>query len=237
MFVQSQRRKYNQHKTTMKTYVAYYRVSTAQQSKSGLGLEAQRETVTRFAQGYPIVNEFTEKESGKNDNRVKLQEAIAYAKANNATLLIAKLDRLSRNVKFIFELRDAGVDFVCCDLPDCNTLTLGIFASFAQHERERISQRTKDGLAVAKKRGVVLGKPENLTAKARANGLVVRKANAANNQANRQAAEIVQSSLKAGNSLREIAAKLNGLGFRTRRGNLFSAMQVKRLSELPAKNN
>ncbi len=220
------------HHPATKQFVCYYRVSTAGQAKSGLGLEAQKITVEKFAGTYPIIAEFTEVESGKKSDRVELQNAIKHAKAADATLLIAKLDRLSRNVKFIFELKEAGVDFVCCDLPDCNTLTLGIFAAFAQHERERISQRTKDGLAAAKSRGIKLGNPSNLTHEARASGICSHSQKARSSDANRQAAEMIRMYTKDGLSMRAIARKLNSLGMRTRRGKMFTPVQVKRLTIL-----
>ena len=215
-----------------KRYVCYYRVSTSSQAKSGLGLDAQRVTVEKFAGTSSIIAEFTEIESGKKSDRVELHNAIRHAKDSGATLLIAKLDRLSRNVKFIFELKETGVDFVCCDLPDCNTLTLGIFAAFAQHERERISQRTKDGLAAAKSRGKQLGMPSNLTPEARAKGISSRIQNARTNDANRQAAEMIRMYTKDGLSVRAIARNLNTLGMRTRRGKLFTPIQVQRLTKL-----
>ncbi len=215
-----------------KRYVCYYRVSTSSQAKSGLGLDAQRVTVEKFAGTSSIIAEFTEIESGKKSDRVELHNAIRYAKDSGATLLIAKLDRLSRNVKFIFELKETGVDFVCCDLPDCNTLTLGIFAAFAQHERERISQRTKDGLAAAKSRGTQLGMPSNLTPEARAKGVSSRIQKARTNDANRQAAEMIRMYTKDGLSVRAIARNLNTLGMRTRRGKLFTPVQVQRLTRL-----
>ena len=114
----------------MKKYVAYYRVSTAKQGASGLGLEAQRASVhsyTRSAES--IIAEYTEVESGKHDNREQLHAAISHAQRSSATLVIAKLDRLSRNAGFIFALRDSGVDFICADMPEANTLTIGIFAT------------------------------------------------------------------------------------------------------------
>jgi len=143
-------------------YVVYYRVSTKEQGKSGLGLEAQKAEVNRFLkEDDSIIKEFTDIDSGKNDNRVELQKAIEHAKKENAKLLIAKLDRLSRSVSFIFQLRDSKVDFVCCDLPDANTLTIGIFATMAQHEREVISKRTKAALAARKAKGFKLGTPSS----------------------------------------------------------------------------
>lgn len=137
----------------MKQYVSYIRVSTDKQGQSGLGLEAQRETCERFAGQNPIIEEFVEVESGRDDHRPVLQKAIAYAKKHGATLLIAKLDRLSRKVSFIFKLMDDKVDFVAADLPEFNTLSIGIFATFAQYEAERISQRTKDALQAKIARG------------------------------------------------------------------------------------
>ncbi|WP_229370339.1 recombinase family protein [Fibrivirga algicola] len=122
-------------------YVAYYRVSTKQQGDSGLGLAAQQTAVASFVRG-PIVAEFTVVELGKNNGRVQLAQAIERAKREGAVLVIAKLDRLSRNASFILTLRDSGVNFQCVDLTDANTLTIGIFATLAQHERELISSRT-----------------------------------------------------------------------------------------------
>ena len=214
----------------MKNYIAYYRVSTAKQGRSGLGLQAQQDTVKNFlGSNGNLVAEYTEVQSGKSNARVELLKAIAQCKQDKATLLIAKLDRLSRNVAFIFELRNSGVDFVCCDLPDLNTLTLGIFATFAQHEAERISQRTKDGLRAAKRKGVVLGMPANLTKQARAKGMKARINNARTATANVQASELIKMYNKDGLSLRTIASKLNESGYTTRRGAEFTAMQVKRL--------
>ena len=133
-------------------YVAYYRVSTQRQGESGLGLDSQRETVRAFLHGNAqnLLAEFTEVESGKKDTRKELAKAIAKAKELGARLIIAKLDRLSRNASFIFQLRDSEVDFVCCDMPEANTLTIGIMAVMAQHEREVISTRTKEALKAKK---------------------------------------------------------------------------------------
>ncbi|GAB3244119.1 hypothetical protein GCM10027346_41510 [Hymenobacter seoulensis] len=137
-----------------KPFVSYYRVSTLKQGQSGLGLEAQQAAVKAFVlDPSRIVGEFVEVESGKRNQRPQLQAAIEAARQQGATLLIAKLDRLSRNAGFIFALRDSGVDFVCCDMPDANTLTVGLFAVIAQHERETISKRTRDALTAKKARG------------------------------------------------------------------------------------
>ncbi len=159
----------------------------------------------------------------------QLLAAIAAVRQHNATLLIAKLDRLSRNAGFILALRDSGVDFVCCDMPDANTLTVGIFTLVAQHERETISKRTKDALAAKKARGAVLGQPQNLTRAAIAKSLQVRKINAVENPQNRQAMRLAESLHKQGLSLQQIATELNEAGFRTRRGQAFFKMSVQRL--------
>ena len=146
--------------TPASKFVAYYRVSTTGQDESGLGEKAQKMAVQAHLAASPeaeLVAEFREVESGKKKNRPELAEAIKLCKRHKATLIIAKLDRLARNVHFISGLMESGVDFVACDNPHANRLMVHILAAFAEHERELISQRTKDGLAAAKARGVVLG--------------------------------------------------------------------------------
>ncbi len=157
-------------------FVAYYRVSTERQGRSGLGLEAQRQAVAGYLNGgrWKLLREFTEIESGKVNTRPKLGQAIDLCRVTGATLVIAKLDRLSRNAAFLLTLRDSGVRFVAADMPDANALTVGIMALIAQHEREAISQRTKEALAAAKRRGVKLGNPHGARPLRRA-----RKGNAA----------------------------------------------------------
>lgn len=144
----------------MSKAIAYYRVSTDRQGKSGLGLEAQNATVQQFAifKQWEIVGEFTEIESGKKNNRPQLQEALKQCLKQKAILVIAKLDRLGRNVAFISSLMESKVEFVAVDNPHANRLMLHLLAAFAEHEREQISTRTKEALKAAKKRGVVLGK-------------------------------------------------------------------------------
>ena len=173
--------------------------------------------------------EFVEIESGKKNQRPQLLAAIAEARRVGATLLIAKLDRLSRNAGFVFALRDSGVDFVCCDMPDANTLTVGLFAVLAQHERETISRRTKDALKAKKARGAQLGTPVNLTNDARATGRAAMQANAREHQANRQAARLAGLLRAQGHSLPQIAAELTAAGYRTRRGGVFHPTTVLRL--------
>lgn len=213
----------------MKKYVAYYRVSTAKQGASGLGLEAQSAAVATFLKGATLVAEFVEVESGKKNYRPQLNAAIAAAKSEGAVLIIAKLDRLSRNAGFIFALRDSGVDFVCCDIPDANTLTVGIFAVIAQHERETISKRTRDALQAKKARGEKLGTPENLTEAVREQGFVARQRNAREHSGNRQATALIVSRRSQNASFNQIAAELNNLGFTARRGGAFNQKQVQRL--------
>lgn len=140
-------------------FVAYYRVSTDQQGRSGLGLEAQQSTVRAFVdnQKGQLVAEFEEVESGKRKDRPELAKAIELAKMMDATLVIAKLDRLARNAYFLLSLRDAGVKFVACDMPHANNLTITIMAAVAEEEAVMISQRTKAALKAARERGVKLG--------------------------------------------------------------------------------
>jgi DNA invertase Pin-like site-specific DNA recombinase len=150
-------------------FFSYLRVSTDQQGERGYGLDAQRAAIMTYLNGGPweLLGEFVEVESGKRGDRPKLAAALAACKRQGAKLIIAKLDRLSRNVAFIATLMDGKVDFVCCDFPQANRLTLHIMAAVAEHEREMIAERTKAGLAAAKDRGVRLG--SSVTALAQAN--------------------------------------------------------------------
>lgn len=138
-------------------FIAYYRVSTDHQGINGLGMDAQREAVRRFLNGGILLAEFSEVESGKRRDRPELAKALEVCRIEKATLLIAKLDRLARNAAFVLGLRDSGVEFIACDMPQANRLTIGILAVIAEHEAQMISQRTKEGLAAARRRGVKLG--------------------------------------------------------------------------------
>ena len=213
-------------------FVAYYRVSTAQQGRSGLGLEAQQTAVANFLNGgtWSLVGEFTEVESGKHDDRPRLAEAMRACRLHGATLVIAKLDRLSRDAHFLLGLQKAGVDFVAADLPDANKMTVGIMAIIAQHEREQISARTKAALAAARARGVQLGKPENLSNRniGSARGSAVKTAKARARAAD--LAPVIEEMRAAGAvSLRALAEGLNARGIPAARGGRWSATQVARV--------
>jgi DNA invertase Pin-like site-specific DNA recombinase len=215
-------------------YVSYLRVSTNRQGRSGLGLEAQRKAVEDFLNGgrWDLIAEFVEVESGKRDDRPKLAEALGLCRLHNATLVIAKLDRLSRDAAFLLGLQKAGVRFVAADMPEANELVVGIMAVVAQAERKMISTRTKAALAAAKAMGVRLGKPENLRNQdaGRMQGRARRSAMAAERAADLQPI-ITDVRASGASSLREIAARLNQRGIPAARGGPWSAVQVKRALE------
>jgi DNA invertase Pin-like site-specific DNA recombinase len=204
----------------MTQYVAYYRVSTKRQGQSGLGLEAQQALVAPYADG--ILHSFTEVESGKVDARPQLDAALAMCRETGASILIAKIDRLSRDAAFLLTLRKAGVDIVAADMPNAGTLEFGVRAVVAQHEREEISKRTKDALAAAKARGIKLGCPNP-----RAGGLASGAARREKQQAvAKQAMPIISALRDAGASLRAIAGKLNDAGIPTALGGKWYAASV-----------
>lgn len=218
-------------------YIAYYRVSTAAQGQSGLGLEAQTLAVARFAGATPILGEYTEVESGKSHtNRPQLAAALGHAKRERATLLIAKLDRLARNVHFISGLMESGVDFVATDLPQANRLTIHIMAAMAEHEREMISQRTKAGMQAAIREIATKGFRISRRSGKRytKHGNPKWKASIAKARAAQIAAPVAPKVLTLmrqqqanGTSLRAIAAHLNGLGLRTPKGFVWYASTVR----------
>lgn len=213
-----------------KLYIAYYRVSTQKQGNSGLGLESQKSIVLNYIKhnGNKIVSEYTEIESGKNNHRPELMKAINEAKQNNVTLVIAKLDRLSRNVNFITALMESKVNFICCDMPDASPLTIHIFAALAQWERERISERTKQALNAKRVREPLhkFGSPENLTPEAILKAHRSTSYKARNTQSVRFAYHYIKPLRESGESYHVIANKLNNEGYRTRQGKQFHAMQV-----------
>ena len=208
-------------------YVAYYRVSTKKQGESGLGLKAQREAVSRFISPDSIFQEFEEIETGTNKkHRPILKEALELCKKENAVLIIAKLDRLARNVAFVSSLMDSGVKFKAVDMPEANELTIHIMSAIAQHEAKVISTRIKDALAQSDKK---LGNPDNLTLEARKKGLNKILEQRKNNPNKKRALAFLKSMDREGMTLRDIAETLNINEFKTARGREFTATQVSRL--------
>jgi DNA invertase Pin-like site-specific DNA recombinase len=211
-------------------FIAYFRVSTDRQGKSGLGLAAQREAVMSYLDGgrWALVDEFTEVESGKRNDRPELVKALGACKKQKAKLVIAKLDRLSRNLAFIATLMDSGVEFVAVDNPHANKLTVHILAAVAQHEREIISARTSAALKAAKARGKRLGNPK--LSDARRLAVAARKDSADRYSANVLPVirEIQASGVK---SLRAIARALAARGVPTARGGSWTAVQVSDILE------
>ncbi|MER2218878.1 recombinase family protein [Methylobacterium brachiatum] len=208
-------------------YVAYYRVSTAKQGTSGLGLAAQEAAVRTFIAGEPIAA-FTEVESGKRDDRPQLAAALAHAKRYKATLVIAKLDRLARDVHFISGLLKSGVEIRACDIPTANRMVLHIMAAVAEGEREMISERTKAALAAAKARGVRLGTPDSQR-------LARERRAAADAHAHGVRAVLDGIRVRGSTSAREIAVALNAEGVPARRGGQWHPTSVQRLLERIAK--
>ncbi len=216
-------------------FVAYLRVSTAKQGRSGLGLEAQHEAVQQFVIGRGgkiIAPEFVEVETGKRNDRPELEKALKRCRLTGATLVVAKLDRLSRNAAFLMTLRDSGVDFVAADLPEANTMTVGVMAVVAQHEREAISQRTKAALAAAKARGRILGGfREGAPNIGRYQGKGVQAACQMALLAAEERRETIEALQRENLSLNAIAARMNADSVRTSRGGKWTATAVKRTIE------
>lgn len=213
-------------------FVAYLRVSTDRQGKSGLGLEAQRKAVAHHVAGKgPIAAEYVEIESGKRSDRPQLARALVEAKRLGAVLLIAKLDRLARNVAFIANLLESGVEIAAADMPEANRFLLHVMAAVAEHEAQAISERTRAALAAAKERGVALGwsMPERQDGQLQA----ARKGAARNaEKADRHAANvlpIIRQIALNGASLRQIADELNTRGIKTARGGLWYAGTVRNI--------
>jgi DNA invertase Pin-like site-specific DNA recombinase len=237
--------------TSSGKFVSYLRVSTDKQGKSGLGIEAQRESVLNYLNGgnWSLVKEFVEVESGKRTDRPMLAEAIKACRVFGAKLVIAKLDRLSRDAHFLLGLEKAGVDFVAADMPNANRLTVGIMAMVAEEERRMISQRTKDALAAAKKRGTKLGGIRHRVISTDASGkktygeqvinvssktgkLAVKALQARADAKAADLAPIIKELQAAGKtSLRAIATGLNEAGIPTARGGEWSSPQVMRILE------
>ncbi len=221
-------------------YVAYYRVSTDQQGRSGLGLDAQKSAVTDLVRGrnWSMAAEFTEVESGGKNDRPRLTEAFSVCRLYNATLVVAKLDRLSRDAAFLLTLQNSKTRFVAADMPDANEMTVGIMAVVAQQERKAISERTKAALKAAKRRGRVLGNPANLSAEAAAKGRALGSAKVRQIAQERSAdlMHVINHIREGGaSSLRAIASELTARGIPSARGGVWHPQQVKRVLEAAEK--
>lgn len=216
----------------MKKYVAYYRVSTSTQQKSGLGLDGQKTMVDNFIlsnQG-DLIQSFTEVETGTSKKiRTVIYEAISYAKQNKAILVIAKIDRLARNVHFISGLMNANVEFVCCDMPSANNLTIFLMSALAEEEARLISSRTKAALAEKLKQGFKLGTPENLTYEHRMKGVAKRQQQAKDNKINIQTTAMIVQYREKGLSYDKIVELLTKNNFLTVTGKKFTSTTVMRL--------
>lgn len=213
----------------MKTqFVAYYRVSTDKQGIEGNGIGAQKESVARYLTSLDceLIGSFEEVESGANNKRPELTAAIELAKNRRAVLVIAKLDRLSRNAAFLLQLQDSGVDFVACDMPNADKLSVGIIALLAQRERQMISQRTKDALAIAKRKGVRFGNPNPGPALKLALQEVKSRRLEFARTALRSIREIQSTGVL---TLARIADCMNKRGEKTPRGGKWNATTVKRI--------
>ena len=210
-------------------YVSYLRQSTKKQSLSNLGIEAQREIIQKYLGQIQPIAEFVETESGKKTDRPKLAEALELCRKTKSTLIVAKLDRLSRNVAFTSKLLESDVEIKFCDFPEANRLVLHIIASIAEYEAGLISTRTKQALKAKKARGVRLGKPENLVkhlGKAISNSNLTNRQKALDNDNNRRAIAMLKVMATQDLSLSEMARRLNEEGFVTSQGKQFTAWQV-----------
>lgn len=212
-------------------YIAYYRVSTHKQKNSGLGLSAQESTVLSYIskEGGDLIASYTEVESGKKKSRVELLKAIRHAKATKSRLVIARLDRLARNVSFTANLMESEVDFIACDMPHANKFTIHVMAALAEQEAELISNRTKAALAEARARGVTLGNPRiKELSKDTSHAAIARKVKA-NNRAEKYREKVNELIGDGCNTLSKLASKLNTEHWFTERGCKWTPASVSRL--------
>lgn len=216
----------------MGNYIAYLRQSTTKQERSGLGIEAQRDIINSFIKEGVILAEYVETESGRKSDRPKLQEALTLCRKTNSILIVAKLDRLSRNVAFTSKLLESDVEIIFCDFPQANRLILHIISSIAEYEANLISQRTRQSLKAKKERGVKLGKSENLMNKhneAVARSNQTNRIKAKNNSNNMRAVALLRSMIKEGLTISQMTKQLNEQGFVSSKGCKFQIVQVQRL--------
>ena len=219
-------------KETATKYVAYLRVSTQKQGYSGLGLEAQREMIHNHLREVNPIAEYIEVESGRKTDRPKLKEALAQCRKDGATLIVAKLDRLARNVSFLSSLLESDVEIVFCDFPQANKMVLHILAAISQYEAELIATRTRQALQAKKARGAKLGNPEHLMEKhhqaiTNSNRTNSEKANA--NPNNKRAVALLKTLVGQGKTYQEMVDVLNKEGFVTSQGCQFTRSTVYRL--------
>lgn len=214
----------------MTSFIAYLRVSTQRQGQSGLGIDAQRAAINDYIGSAPIHGSYTEVESGKRCDRPALQSALTQCRVTGAILIVAKLDRLARDVAFIANLMNSGVEFVACDMPHANRLTLHILAAVAEDEARRISERTKGALAVARQRGVVLGgfRGTTFSESDRARGRQ-RQAAIADAKAQQVAPVLAKLRAQGCTTYQSLARQLNDLRIPSAKGHHWSATQVRRV--------
>jgi DNA invertase Pin-like site-specific DNA recombinase len=212
-------------------FIAYFRVSTNYQGLNGLGMSAQKATVENYVRGCKgeLVGQFAEVESGKAKERPELDKAIALCRKTKSKLLIARLDRLARNASFTLALRDSGVDFIACDMPEADRFTIGLFALLAEKERDDISSRTKAALAAAKRRGVKLGNPKIAAIQPKA---IAAKQEHARAFAAKLKPVIEKAQRHGVTTLQELADALNARGYKTPNGKAFFPQSVKNLLAL-----
>lgn len=213
-------------------YVAYLRVSTQKQGYSGLGLESQREIIQKHLRDKMPIAEYVEIESGRKKDRPKLKEALMLCRKTEAILIVAKLDRLARNVSFLSSLLESDVEIIFCDFPQANKMVLHILSAISQYEAELIAARTKSALQAKKSRGYRLGNPEHLMDRhglAIQNSIRACKRKADNNPNNTRAVAMLRTLIKEDHTLKEMADILNKEGFVTSQGYSFSKSTVYKL--------
>lgn len=212
----------------MVKYVAYYRVSTQKQGRSGLGLDAQKAGIEAFC-GHQLVGSFVEVESGGKTSRKELAKAIELCQKENARLIAYRLDRILRNLEILITLRQNKISFTAIDCLNDSDMIISIKAALAEDELRKISERTRAALAQKKARGFMLGKPENFSTEGRLKGTAIVKEAARVHPANQQATELIRLYQRDKLTLRAIAERLNKTGFRTRTGKLYQPETVRQL--------
>ncbi len=213
-------------------YIAYYRLSVLKKNQTQYGIEVQKKAVEKFVNGHELIAEYTEYETGTSKRkRIEIFKAIEHCKVigSDVTLVIAKLDRLSRSVAFTSALMESGINFVAVDNPHASPMTIQILSVIAEFEAKAIATRVLAGLAIAKQKGVVLGTPENLTDKSRENSIIKRRQQARENENNIRASTVIALLRKANMRYAGIANLLNADNFRTSKGNYFTPCSVRLL--------